>query len=182
VAFTRYRVARWPVPDEGEKGRLRFLRSVWHRVAGGRCSIIDPVLKVGTISESVQAEALGDDGANSQHGVGQVVNQQQLVDLPLNGRHVTQLITGGSITVQSGFGQARSSANLTSSRNYPNEALVSVARGMLNGTSCLLDRGTHNDVFCNLNLPLPFPDGVQEFKAETECAPQALPVLSVRVA
>ncbi len=42
---------------------------------------------------------------------------------------------------------------------------------MLNGTTYLLDGGTHNDVFNNLNLPLPFPDAIQEFKVETSALP-----------
>src|SRR5438067_7732226 len=42
---------------------------------------------------------------------------------------------------------------------------------MLNGTTYLMDGGTHNDVFNNLNLPLPFPDAVQEFKVETSSLP-----------
>ncbi len=48
---------------------------------------------------------------------------------------------------------------------------MSVAGGMLNGTTYLLDGGTHNDVFNNLNLPLPFPDAIQEFKVETSALP-----------
>ena len=134
---------------------------------------IDPVLKVGAVSESVQVEAAAAMVETHSTGVGQVVNSQDVVELPLNGREITQLITlaGASNTVQYGFGQAPSVGNLVSSKNYPNEALVSVAGGMLNGTTYLLDGGTHNDVFNNLNLPLPFPDAVQEFKVETSSLP-----------
>jgi hypothetical protein len=134
---------------------------------------IDPVMKVGAISDSVQVEAAAAMVETHSTGVGQVVNSQDVVELPLNGREITQLITlaGGSNTVQYGFGQAPSSGNLISSKNYPNEALVSVAGGMLNGTTYLLDGGTHNDPFNNLNLPLPFPDAVQEFKVETSSLP-----------
>jgi hypothetical protein len=134
---------------------------------------IDPVLKVGALSESVQVEAAAAMVETHSTGVGQVVNSQDVVELPLNGREITQLITlaGASNTVQYGFGQAPSSGNLISSKNYPNEALVSVAGGMLNGTTYLLDGGTHNDPFNNLNLPLPFPDAVQEFKVETSSLP-----------
>ena len=134
---------------------------------------IDPQMKIGAVSETVQVEAAATMVETHSTGVGQVVNQQQVVELPLNGRQVTQLITlaGGANTVASGFGQAPSSGNLISSKNYPNEALVSVAGGMLNGTTYLLDGGTHNDVFNNLNLPLPFPDAVQEFKVETSALP-----------
>ena len=134
---------------------------------------IDPVLTVGAVSQSVEVQAAATMVESRSSGVGQVVNQQQVVDLPLNGRQVTQLITlaGGSNTVASGFGQAPTSGNLMSSKNYPNEALVSVAGGMLNGTTYLMDGGTHNDVFNNLNLPLPFPDAIQEFKVETSALP-----------
>jgi hypothetical protein len=134
---------------------------------------IDPQMKIGAVSETVQVEGAATMVETHSTGVGQVVNQQQVVELPLNGRQVTQLITlaGGANTVASGFGQAPSSGNLISSKNYPNEALVSVAGGMLNGTTYLLDGGTHNDVFNNLNLPLPFPDAVQEFKVETSALP-----------
>ena len=134
---------------------------------------IDPVLKVGAITETVQVEAAAAMVETHSTGVGQVVNSQDVVELPLNGREITQLITlaGGSNTVQYGYGQAPSSGNLISSKNYPNEALVSVAGGMLNGTTYLLDGGTHNDPFNNLNLPLPFPDAMQEFKVETSSLP-----------
>ena len=134
---------------------------------------IDPVLKVGAVTQSVQVEATAPMVETSSTGVGQVVNSQDVVDLPLNGRQVTQLITlaGGSNTVQYGFGQSPTVGNLVSSKNYPNEALVSVGGGMLNGTTYLLDGGSHNDPFNNLNMPMPFPDAVQEFKVQTSALP-----------
>src|SRR5438876_3887552 len=42
---------------------------------------------------------------------------------------------------------------------------------MNNGLTYMLDGGTHNDPFNNLNLPLPFPDALQEFKVETSAVP-----------
>ena len=35
----------------------------------------------------------------------------------------------------------------------------------------IMDGGTHNDPFNNLNLPTPFPDAMQEFKVETSSLP-----------
>src|SRR5437773_4034902 len=35
----------------------------------------------------------------------------------------------------------------------------------------MLDGGTHNDPYSNANLPLPFPDALQEFKVETSAVP-----------
>jgi Carboxypeptidase regulatory-like domain len=134
---------------------------------------IDPVLKVGAINQSVQVEAAAPMVDTSTTGVGQVVNSQSVVDLPLNGRQVTQLITlaGASNTVEYGFGGSPSTGNLVSSKNYPNEALVSVGGGMLNGTTYLMDGGTYNDPFNNLNLPTPFPDAIQEFNVQTSALP-----------
>src|SRR6185437_10883030 len=134
---------------------------------------IDPVLNVGAVSQTVQVEAAAAMIETSSTGVGQVVNSQSVVDLPLNGRQVTQLITlaGASHAVQYGFGQAPSVGNLVSSKSYPNEALVSVGGGLLNGTTYLLDGGTYNDPFNNLNLPTPFPDAIQEFNVQTSALP-----------
>ncbi len=134
---------------------------------------IDATLKVGAVTEQIQVEAAAAMVETHSTAVGQVVNQQQVVDLPLNGREITQLITlaGNAQTVQSAYGASPASGNLISSKNYPNEALVSVAGGALNGLTYLMDGGSHNDPFNNLNLPLPFPDAVQEFKVETSALP-----------
>jgi hypothetical protein len=35
----------------------------------------------------------------------------------------------------------------------------------------ILDGSNHNDPYNNLNLPLPFPDAMQEFKVETSALP-----------
>jgi len=139
----------------------------------GTGATVNPVLKVGAVMQSVQVEATAPMVDATTTGVGQVVNSQSVVDLPLNGRQVTQLITlaGASNTVQYGFGGAPSVGNLVSSKNYPNEALVSVAGGMLNGTAYLMDGGTFNDPFNNLNLPTPFPDAIQEFNVQTSAIP-----------
>ena len=139
----------------------------------GTAPTIDPVLKVGAVTQTVQVESTAPMVDTTTTGVGQVVNSQSVVDLPLNGRQVTQLITlaGASNTVQYGFGGAPSVGNLVSSKNYPNEALVSVGGGMLNGTTYLMDGGTFNDPFNNLNLPTPFPDAIQEFNVQTSAIP-----------
>ncbi len=139
----------------------------------GTAPTVNPVLKVGAVNQTVQVESTAPMVDTTTTGVGQVVNSQSVVDLPLNGRQVTQLITlaGAANSVQYGFGGAPSVGNLVSSKNYPNEALVSVGGGMLNGTTYLMDGGTFNDPFNNLNLPTPFPDAIQEFNVQTSALP-----------
>ena len=127
---------------------------------------IDVTLKVGSVTEKIVVEAAAAMVETHSTGVGQVVDQQRVVDLPLNGRQATDLIllAGASASLPA-------SGNLISTKNYPGELLVSVAGGGLSGLTYLLDGGTHNDPFNNLNLPLPFPDALQEFKVETSALP-----------
>ena len=122
---------------------------------------IDVTLKVGAVSEQVLVEAAAAMVETQNTGVGQVVDQQRIVDLPLNGRQVTDLIlfTGGA-TAATG---TRSS--------YPSSTGVSIAGGGVGTVGYVLDGGTHNDPLSNQNLPLPFPDAIQEFKVETSSLP-----------
>ena len=46
-----------------------------------------------------------------------------------------------------------------------------MAGGLPNGMTYVMDGATHNDPFNNLNLPIPFPDALQEFKVETSAVP-----------
>ena len=127
--------------------------------------VIDATLQVGTVSQQVLVEADASMVETHSTGVGQVVDQQRVVQLPLNGRNPTQLIfLAGAATA----GQA---TTLNSNKNYPTIA-ISVAGGQSNGgVSYLLDGAMHNDPFNNLNQPLPFPDALQEFKVETSALP-----------
>ena len=80
---------------------------------------IDPVLRVGTVSEQVQVEAAAAMVETHSTGVGQVVNEQQVVDLPLNGRQISQLITvaGGAVPIASAYGTIPLVGLLTSTKN-----------------------------------------------------------------
>ncbi|HLK49528.1 MAG TPA: carboxypeptidase-like regulatory domain-containing protein, partial [Bryobacteraceae bacterium] len=126
---------------------------------------IDVSLKVGAITEQVQVEAAATMVETRTTGVGQVVDSQRIVDIPLNGRNATDLI------YLAGAASQAPPADLISTKNYPGEAALSIAGGMANGTLYMLDGATHNDPFNNLNLPLPFPDALQEFKVETNALP-----------
>jgi hypothetical protein len=123
------------------------------------------VLKVGNVSEQVVVEAAATMVETHSTGVGQVVDSQRISEIPLNGRYATDLI------YLVGAAAPAPVADLVSAKNYPNEAVVSVAGGQATGTTYLLDGGTHNDPFNSLNLPLPFPDALQEFKVETSALP-----------
>ena len=96
--------------------------------------------------------------------VGQVIDNRQVVEMPLNGRVVTELV------FLSGLATSAPAADLNTNKNYPT-VTISVAGGQANGMTYIMDGGTYNDPFNNLNLPTPNPDALQEFKVETSALP-----------
>ncbi|HXP89272.1 MAG TPA: TonB-dependent receptor [Bryobacteraceae bacterium] len=126
---------------------------------------VEVTLKVGAVNEQVQVEANAALVETRNAGVGAVIDNQRVLELPLNGRQVTELI------YLSGMATTVNGAGLNSGvRNFPTVD-ISVAGGLANGLTYRLDGGTHNDPYNNLNLPLPFPDALQEFKVETSALP-----------
>jgi len=122
---------------------------------------IDTTLKVGAVSEQVEVEANAAMVETQNTSIGQVVDQQRVVDLPLNGRNVTDLIyLAGGVTPGRAF-RASSASSIS----------ASLAGGGGGTVTYLLDGGTHNDPLSNQNLPMPFPDALQEFKVETSALP-----------
>ena len=127
---------------------------------------IDAALKVGSVTEQVVVEANAAMVETQSTGVGTVVDNQRVVEMPLNGRNATELVfLAGMATIggtNGGF--------LNSVRNYPT-VIISVAGGVANQQTYSLDGANHNDAYNGLNLPLPFPDALQEFKVETSALP-----------
>jgi hypothetical protein len=123
---------------------------------------VDVALKVGAVSEQVVIEANAVQVETQATGLGQVIDNQRVLELPLNGRNVQQLIILSGAAVGGGY--------QSSTRGYPTD-MISVGGGLNNGLTYVLDGGTHNDPYVNANLPLPFPDALQEFKVETSSVP-----------
>jgi Carboxypeptidase regulatory-like domain len=121
--------------------------------------VINPVLEVGQVSEQVEVQANATLVETRTVGVGQVIENERILELPLNGRQVTDLITLSGAAVQT--------ATNVPDRNMPQVTAMSVAGGLSTGTVYILDGAMHNDIYSNYNLPLPFPDALQEFKVET---------------
>ncbi len=125
---------------------------------------INVTLAVGAISEQVTVTANSSLVETKNTGVGQVIDNQRVMELPLNGRQATELI------FLSGLATSAPAGDLNTNKNFPT-ATISVAGGQANGITYIMDGGTHNDPFNNLNLPTPFPDALQEFKVETSALP-----------
>jgi len=121
-------------------------------------------LQVGATTDTVEVTANASMVETKDSAIAQVVEQRKIVDLPLNGRNLTQLLT------LTGGGTSTPGGDLTGSKNIQGSngsGTFSVAGGQANGINYLLDGGDNNDTFSNVNLPIPFPDAVQEFSVQT---------------
>jgi hypothetical protein len=122
--------------------------------------IINVVLQVGQVSEQVEVQANAALVETQRTAIGQVVTNQEIAELPLNGRDPHELIFLAGMATAPGIG------SMNSVRNYPT-VVVSVAGGNGDGVSFLLDGSIWQDPYNSLSMPLPFPDALQEFKVET---------------
>lgn len=118
-------------------------------------------LQLGAVSEEVRVSANAAMVETHHTAVSQVIEQQRIVGLPLNGRQATDLI------LLSGASASSPHHDMISSKNYPTSTTIAVAGGQGNSNNYLLDGADNNDAFSNVNLPYPFPDALQEFSVQT---------------
>ena len=121
---------------------------------------VDANMQIGQTSESVEVSAQASMVETKESSVSTLVDQKRIAELPLNGRQATQLI----ITLG---GSAYGDAGDTGSKTFYSSTRISVAGGQGNGTAYLLDGADNTDPMSNVNLPIPFPDALQEFSVET---------------
>jgi hypothetical protein len=115
-------------------------------------------LGVGAVTETIQVEANASLVETQKLGVGTVMETQRILDLPLNGRIVTDLIPMIGAAVQTGSSVPWS---------MQTGVTMSVAGGASFGMYYALDGAPHMNMYDSTNMPLPFPDALQEFKVET---------------
>ncbi|PYR97444.1 MAG: hypothetical protein DMG12_24245 [Acidobacteria bacterium] len=128
----------------------------------GSNPVINVSLEVGQVAESVEVQADAALVETRSTGVGQVIDNVRVLELPLNGRNLQELIILSGAAVGGG--------NQGTARTWPTD-YISVGGGLNDALTYMLDGGTHNDPYSNANLPLPFPDALQEFKVETSAVP-----------
>src|SRR5262245_58608061 len=115
--------------------------------------VINPVLAVGQVTEQVEVQANAALVETRSTTVGAVIENERILELPLEGRRVTDLITiGGAATqgregsVPGGFTRGTSGA----------ANLISIAGGLQFGVMYALDGAMHNNAYDNSQMPFPF--------------------------
>jgi hypothetical protein len=133
-------------------------------LAVGQAASRNIALKIGGVTDQVTVTADASLVTTDSAVVGQLVNQQSISALPLNGRDVQQLVflIPGATNVTS-----QNCAANCEGGTFPGEQYAKVNGGGSNGVSYLLDGVDFNDPYINANLPFPNPDAVQEFNVDT---------------
>jgi len=124
----------------------------------GSNPVMNISMAVGQVSETVEVQANAAFVETQSTGISQVIENQRILELPLNGRQATDLIVLAGSAVNQGA---------ATSLSMNGGVRVSVAGGQSFGVAYLLDGAGHNNSYDNLNMPLPFPDALQEFRVET---------------
>jgi hypothetical protein len=126
---------------------------------------INLTMQVGEVSQRVEVQANTTMVQTQQNMISQVMDQQRIVGLPLNGRDPTQLITISGAAVN------HSDGTNTGNKSFYTSQSIAIAGSAGNTTNYLLDGGDNNDSFTNVNMPFPFPDALAEFSVETSVLP-----------
>jgi len=122
--------------------------------------VLNIVLEVGQVTETIEVQANAALVETRNSGIGEVVENARILDLPLNGRNVVELVALA--------GAAAPAVTLTGQSRDPfAQGNVSVAGGLNSGLNYTLDGADHNNPFQGSYLSMPFPDAMQEFKVET---------------
>ncbi len=120
-------------------------------------------LKLGMTTEIVVVSGNAVQVDTSTSTLKQVIEQQRLVELPLNGRNAAQLtlLVPGAVNSPSG------GADQGSTKTFPGAVTISANGSRQNQVSYQLDGANHVDEYTNVNQPFPFPDALQEFSVQT---------------
>ncbi|MBI4888856.1 MAG: TonB-dependent receptor [Acidobacteria bacterium] len=124
----------------------------------GTSPVLNAVLSVGQLEESVTVQGAAPLVDVQSAGISDVVRNQEILALPLNGRNAAQLVMVAGAAVQT---------TTAPNRAVPGGLGISVAGGQSYGVAYLLDGAMHNNPQDNLNMPFPFPDALQEFSVAT---------------
>jgi len=132
----------------------------------GQLATLDFTLEVGTVTEAVTVQATAAQVQSSSAELGTVVEQKQVVDLPLNGRSFTSLLL-----LQPGVNVASigGTQSLSYTRTLPGQVVYNPSvNGQNNRANMyLLDGVVNIETFGNAYAIPPIVDAIQEFKVQS---------------
>ena len=122
-------------------------------------------LGVGAVTQQVTVQGSVNQVTTDDAAITQVINEQSIASLPMNGREAQQLVflVPGAVDVSD-----QNCGNNCEGGVLPSEQYAKVNGGGANGVYYLLDGVDYNDSYINANLPFPSPDALEEFNVQTD--------------
>jgi len=120
-------------------------------------------LAIGSTTETVTVESNAVQVDTSTSTLRQVIEQQRIAELPLNGRNAAQL----TLLVAGAVNSPNGGADQGATKTFPGAVTFSANGARQNTISYQLDGGNYVDEYTNVNQPFPFPDALQEFSVQT---------------
>jgi hypothetical protein len=120
-------------------------------------------LRLGGRTETVTVTGAESQVDTATSALKQVIEQQRLVELPLNGRNAAQL----TLLVPGALNSPNGGADQGATKTFPGAVTISANGARQNMVSYQLDGGNYLDEYTNVNQPFPFPDALQEFSVQT---------------
>ncbi len=122
-------------------------------------------LQTGAVNQLVNVSADADMLPTQTATVSQVVNERQIMELPLNGRETQALVflAPGAIDTTNNYCGFNCQGGV-----YQGAQFAQVNGGGPGNVNYQMDGGDHNDNYLNTNFPFPNPDAVQEFSVQSD--------------
>jgi outer membrane receptor protein involved in Fe transport len=139
------------------------------RVSAAETSRVNLQLAIGEVTEAITVSGDASFIETSNATLGIVIEEQTIVDLPLNGRNFTQLGTliPGVVAPPALFGGSDGDADAGINGFGPATSGFSVNGVRSQSNNFLLDGSTNNDTFNTGFVLRPPPDAIEEFKILT---------------
>jgi Carboxypeptidase regulatory-like domain/TonB dependent receptor-like, beta-barrel len=120
-------------------------------------------LKLGSTTETVTVSGNALQVDTSTSTLKQVIEQERITELPLNGRNAAQL----TLLVAGAVNSPNGGADQGATKTFPGAVTYSANGARQDTISYQLDGGNYVDEYTNVNQPFPFPDALQEFSVQT---------------
>lgn len=130
---------------------------------------IDANLQMGSVTETTTVNGDASTVDTMTGTLAQVIDQQRMADLPLNGRNaatLTTLVAGATSAPSNGAFQASTFGNQKVG-GQASAVTISTNGSSQTAVNYQLDGGDNVDQYTNVNQPFPMPDSLQEFSVQT---------------
>ncbi len=117
------------------------------------------VLEVGQVTQTIEVQANAALVETRNVAIGQLIENERILALPLDGRNIQSLITLNGAAVDMGD---------SGNRFFPGSRFVSLGGAPQGfGVDYTMDGAQHLNYATGISMPTPFPNATQEFKVES---------------